>query len=197
MITCKRVCFNCLSYDWRYRPLRQSHAAMSYGIKRSTFKSLPHMKSIPGVYSPNQRNFRVSIMLIDNYSAYCAGVSRHGSPSLMEQFVSSKRAQRVQRYEARVVRRDLTAPAHAPMRRRQPLAPQDMYDGNPLRFMAIVRTPWLNTASNSSVQGAHCKGCHSYFPSERNWRREFDPQTFAEHIESCGEVIRGRHARPK
>ena len=58
ILTCKRVCFLCLSEDKRYLPLRYRHAIRKFGLNRPILGTLPSMKSIPGTYSPNQKKVR-------------------------------------------------------------------------------------------------------------------------------------------
>jgi ribosomal protein S14 len=66
ILTCKRVCFLCLSVDKQYLPLRYSHAIRKFGLNRPILRTLPRMRSIPGTYSPNQKKVRTHLALVDS-----------------------------------------------------------------------------------------------------------------------------------
>jgi hypothetical protein len=166
ILTCKRVCFLCLSEDKRYLPLRYRHAIRKFGLNRPILGTLPSMKSIPGTYSPNEKKVCAHIALVDSDCARRAGITLHGSVSVMEQHVSS-------------------------------IAAQDPFDGksgNPLRFMAIVRTPWLNKSSRELEWGFHCTGCQkSHHSRPLHFRRKFTVGSFKEHLRECGNISHGKH----
>lgn len=52
LITCKRVCFLCLSDRAGYLPLGEHLARRRYGLDHQETQKLPHMKTVPGIYSP-------------------------------------------------------------------------------------------------------------------------------------------------
>jgi hypothetical protein len=166
ILTCKRVCFLCLSVDKQYLPLRYSHAIRKFGLNRPILRTLPRMRSIPGTYSPNQKKVRTHLALVDSDCARRAGITLHGSVSAMEQYVSS-------------------------------MAAQDAFDGksgNPLRFMAIVRIPWLNKSSQELEWGFHCTGCQkSHYSRPLHFRRKFTAKSFKEHLKECGNIRHGKH----
>ena len=153
ILTCRRVCFLCLSTDSRYLPLPYSEAIRKFGINRSILNTLPHMRSIPGTYSPKAKKCNRRLTLVDSESAYHAGITLHGSLSAMQQYVSDVAAQKLEEYNERVLR------SRAGSTRRP--RTEDIYDGlswNPLRFVAIVRTPWFNRVSRELECGFHCIG---------------------------------------
>ena len=166
ILTCKRVCILCLSEDKQYLPLRYRHAIRKFGLNRPILGTLPSMKSIPGTYSPNQKKVRAHIALVDSDCARRAGIMLHGSVSAMEQYVSG------------MAFRD----------------PFDGKSGNPLRFMAIVRTPWLNKSSQEPEWGFHCTGCQeSHYSCPLHFRRKFTVGSFKEHLRECGNIRHGKH----
>ena len=75
ILTCKQVCFLCLSEDKQYLPLRYRHAIRKFGITRPILGTLPSMKSIPGTYSPNQKKVRAHLALVDSDCARLAGMA--------------------------------------------------------------------------------------------------------------------------
>jgi hypothetical protein len=95
------------------------------------------MKSIPGVYSYSYKKVRKQWILVDSESARRAGIELHGSITAMEQFVSRIAAKKLQRFHER-------ATAAPQLRRPRTEYPYDDLSGNPRRFMAIARAPWLN-----------------------------------------------------
>ena len=102
-----------------------------FGINFSIIHTLPTMRSIPGKYSVLGKISREHLSLVDLDSARRAGIALHGSVSAMEQYVSS-----------------MPAPK-----------PFDEMTWNPLRFMAIVQTPWFNRSSQELEWGFHCIAC--------------------------------------
>jgi hypothetical protein len=166
ILTCKRVCFLCLSEDKQYLPLRYRHAIRKLGLKRPILRTLPNMKCIRGTYSPNEKKVRAHLKLVDSNCARSAGITLHGSISAMERYVSSMEVQ----------------------------DPFDGKSGNPLRFVAIVRTPWLNESSQELEWGFHCTGCQrSHISRPLHFRRKFTIGSFKEHLRECGNIRHGKH----
>lgn len=71
LITCKRVCFLCLSQDDKYLPYTFT------GRKSRAFSRildiLPHMRSISGIYSPNEKQESRQLCLWDRESVQQCG----------------------------------------------------------------------------------------------------------------------------
>jgi hypothetical protein len=153
------------------------------------------MRSIPGTYSPNAKKCNGRLTLVDSESAYHAGITLHGSLSAMQQYVSDVVAQKLEEYNERVLR-SRAEWCGSTRRLRRPRT-EDIYDGssgNPLRLVAIVRTPWLNTVSRELECGFHCIGCQRCYCSRPlNWRRKFTAASFSEHLEQCGNIKNGKH----
>ena len=153
--------------DKRYLPLQYLHAKKMFGINCSIIHTLPTMRSIPGKYSVLGKISREHLSLVDFDSARRAGIALHGSVSAMEQYVSS-----------------MPAPK-----------PFDEMTWNPLRFMAIVRTPWFNRSSQELEWGFHCIACKG--DSRRlNFRRKFNVGSFKEHLRECGNIQHGLTFNP-
>ena len=150
-----------LSEDKRFLPLWYRHAIRKFGLNRPILGTLPSMNTIPGTYSPNQKKVRAHLALVDSDCARRAGIAMHGSVSAMEQCVSSMAAQ----------------------------DPFDGKSGNPLRFMVIVRTPWLNKSSQELESGFHCTGRQKSHHSRRlHFRRKFTVGSFKRHLRECGNI---------
>ncbi len=196
VLTCKRVCFLCFSEDKRYIPLSYSDAIRKFGVNRQILETLPRMRSIPGIYSPNEKKSRTRLTLVDYKSARRAGIALHGLSSAMEQYVSNMAAQKLQEYNKRV---DQAAegPGSTTRRLRRPRT-EDLFDGqsgNPMRFLAIVRAPWLNTVSQELEWGFHCSGCRGSYRTRPllHCRRKFAAASFSEHLRHYGEFRNGKH----
>ena len=137
-----------------------------FGINCSIIRTLPTMRSIPGKYSVLGKISREHLSLVDFDSARRAGIALHGSVSAMEQYVSSMPAPKA----------------------------FDGISGNPLRFMAIVRTPWFNKSSQELEWGFHCIACQEEHHSRPlHFRRKFNVGLFKEHLRECGNIQHGRH----
>jgi len=196
ILTCKRVCFLCFTSEQTYLPLRYIHAIQKFGLNHQILDTLPQMRSIPGIYSPNQKKCRHRLTLVDYDYARRAGIALHGSVTAMEKHVSDIAGQKLQRYRERLSQRP-TSPSAPTTRRPRTEGPFDGKSGNPLRFMAIVRTPWLNRISQDVELGSYCIGCERSYDSYRNrpmhFRRKFTVDVFNEHLRQCGRIENGKH----
>lgn len=194
ILTCKRVCFLCLSEAETYLPLRRSHAIRKFGLDRQILNTLPCMRSIPGTYSPNGKKCREPLVLVDFESAYRAGIMQHGSVSAMDQYVSNISSQKLQKFNKATARATIEGSTT-----RRPRRPQteDVFDGrsgNPIRYMAIVRMPWLDKAAQKLEWGFHCAGCRKFHVKRPlHYRRKFTLASFSEHLTRCGRIVNGKH----
>ncbi|KAJ2985879.1 hypothetical protein NUW58_g5298 [Xylaria curta] len=93
LLTCKRVCFLCLSRNPIYLPLPPGRASRKFGLQRQIVERLPRMKAIPGTYSPNEKKV-AKCTLVDYESALHAGVALHGSLDAMLKRVSDAEVMR-------------------------------------------------------------------------------------------------------
>ncbi len=153
------------------------------------------MRSIKGTYSPGKKQIRQRLLLVDSESARRAGVALYGSSEAMDQYVSDVLAQDQQKYNKRISRASVE---RSGTRIRQPRQPRvkDPLDGedNPLRFMAVVRMPWMNRDSPILESGFHCSGCRKSLRSrQRHWRRKFTTTSFREHLRQHGDMQHGTH----
>ncbi|KAF2012958.1 hypothetical protein BU24DRAFT_412267 [Aaosphaeria arxii CBS 175.79] len=174
VLTCSRVCFHCFTAKERYLPLRYCDARRKFGIDRKILKTLPSMRSIPGKYSREQLNRPKRLVLVDSGSAYRAGVALHGSPGAMRRYASHVYAQELQEHNIKAFHASANGtylPRH--------LYPHDAVEGNPLRFMGIIRMPWLNRATREPEYGAYCIGCISCH--DNCLLNQFDIQTLSHH----------------
>ncbi|KAM0483172.1 hypothetical protein ACHAPX_002620 [Trichoderma viride] len=94
LFTCKRVCFLSLSQDKLYLPLPRRRVSRIFGLDCTMLEKLPHLRVIPGIYSPNEKK-AAQFILVDYESALCAGVAFHGSFNAMKNYVSHKEVQKV------------------------------------------------------------------------------------------------------
>ncbi|KFA71054.1 hypothetical protein S40288_05533 [Stachybotrys chartarum IBT 40288] len=193
IIICSRVCFLCLSHGKRFLPLRPSHARRKFGLDKAMVATLPRMRVKPGIYSPNEKK-APSATLVDYRCALRAGVARHGSLAAMRAFVADAQAGELQAYSRRAEEAGHTSRVRKP----QAADPHDGHSGNPFRFVAIVRVPWLDrTASQGEVEwGFHCLGCAKSNRLPLHFRRKFSAVSFAEHLTQYGEVKDGKHCKP-
>ena len=95
------------------------------------------MKSLPGRYTPTDRLCRTQLTLIDFESAWRAAIKVHGNAwGAQYQKTNLRRAARTSGSASR--------PSY-----------QEVRDGqcwNSRRFMAIIRTPWWNRNTDSSIR---------------------------------------------
>lgn len=186
LVTCKRVCFLCLSQDRLYLPVTPQEACREFGLTSGIVHTLPWMRVVPGVYSPNEKKAAKSI-LVDYQSCVDAGVALHGSLSTMRKYVSDMEARKLQERHRRH--------RQAGSSRSQPRAagPVDGRSGNPLRFVAIIRMPWLNRESQQLEWGFHCVGCEKLSRPPLHYRRQFTTDSFGHHLEQFGRIRSRKH----
>lgn len=87
---------------------------------------------------------------MDSESAYRPGIALDGSLSSMEQYVSNTSTQELEEFDRRASQAMAEGTGTTTRRLRRPRT-RDLFDdrsGNPMRFMAIVRMPWLNRVTH-------------------------------------------------
>lgn len=193
LLTCKRLCFRCFCQQKEYLPLQYSHAIRMFGLSRRDLESLPQMKSLPGTYSIKRRIRRDQLKLVDYESARNSGIKLHGSLDAMEEYVSN-----LSRQKAEMLQERNSATSSGSVSRRPPtVAPFDGQAGNPLRFMAIIKIPWLNRSSHVIEPAHYCLGCEifveEFYPQNPHFRQKFTVYTFDAHLREYGSITNGRH----
>ncbi|KIW36549.1 uncharacterized protein PV06_11203 [Exophiala oligosperma] len=63
----------------------------------------------------------------------------------------------------------------------------------PLRYMAMMRVPWLNRQNGRDEWGFHCVGCEQNQRWPNHARRDYIMSTFKDHLKECGPVKEGVH----
>lgn len=112
------------------------------------------------------------------------------TPRKKEQYVSDMASRRLRDYRSTLARRRKIDGA-SELAPRPPRSEDDPDAGsiNPRRFIAILRTPWLDLRRKSLEWGFHCLACqHAGGLGPRRRERKFSIETFHGHIEDCGEV---------
>ena len=179
---CARICFICNRRTTSSFPLTPTEAGRRYGISNAIVNTLPKFKIVPGVYSEGQRKCRTRSTLIDRETARDAGVERHGSQEAMEEYVTEQQKKVSDKYSARKRKVKIDG-KDAKVRRPKRIEPSDRGEENDRRFVAVIRAPPIDKITMTAQQGRYCLGC-----DERDWRREYNKITFAEHIEKYGPV---------
>ncbi|GAW24919.1 hypothetical protein ANO14919_145150 [Xylariales sp. No.14919] len=192
LLTCKRVCFLCLSENPLYLPLRISHACRKFGLGSEIVNKLPCMRVIPGTYSPNEKKVARCI-LVDYESARIAGITAHGSISAMTRFVSDLQTQKDEKYNARKAAALSLGDRSTHIRRPPALDPYDALSGNPFRFGAIARVACLDIATQELERGFHCLGCERAKRLPLHYRRKFMVASFKDHLAQYGGIKNGEH----
>ncbi|KAK5997052.1 hypothetical protein PT974_02403 [Cladobotryum mycophilum] len=175
-----------------YLPLRPQHAYRKFGLNRHIVETLPRMSAIPGIYSPNEKK-ATRCVLVDYDSARCAGISLYGSLEAMENYVSDRAEQKHQEYLGKVAAAHESGSSTRHLRTPPAMDPFDGCSGNPHRFVAITRVPWLNEVSREVERGFHCVGCERLSRPPLHYRRKFTSASFIAHLEQCGDIKNGKH----
>lgn len=108
MLSCRRVCFLCLTQRPELLPMIPSHAKSKYGLDSKALSGLPKLRSLPGVYSQGLTRHRNRKSLIDPTAAEEAGIVLHGSREQMAKAADGLRTSleaswqtRMQEYECK------------------------------------------------------------------------------------------------
>jgi hypothetical protein len=67
------------------------------------------------------------------------------------------------------------------------------WTNEPLRYMTMIRVPWLNRRSRRDEWGFHCVGCEDLCEWPNHTQRDFIMSTFGEHLKECGPIKDGVH----
>jgi hypothetical protein len=190
LITCKRACFLCFTQKKAYLPLPPRAVCREFGLKSGTATNLTHMLVVPGTYAPNMKKANQTL-LIDYQSALYAGVLLHGSVNAMNKHVSRTKAKDMEAYEKRL---EASSRSGARVRRPYNSDPVDLNSANPLRYVAIVRVPWLDRPAQEIEWGFHCSGCENSSRLPLHYRRQFTTVSFDEHLRQCGRIQDRQHS---
>lgn len=192
LITCRRVCFLCFTEKTDYLPLLRADVTRKFGLKREQLKGLPAIKTIPGYYTPRPIKLSKQLTLIDFHTARQVAIAIHGSASKLEEEASRIKSKILSNYELRKTRS-----AEAGDRIPRPPRIDDPFDGgegNPRRFVAIVRAPFWNRRVGTAEMGFQCTSCKNHdYKRPLHWRRKFTEETYKHHIEESGMIKDGKH----
>nr|POE53538.1 hypothetical protein CFP56_28760 [Quercus suber] len=191
LITCRRVCFLCLSEDESYLPLGLDTARRRYGLRREQIEKLPCMTIVLGTYSPGESTLSKPYVLYDYDSIVSAAALHHGSLEAANRHMSDSQAQMDEEHRLKcqsAIDQGLRAPRLPPK-----LFPHDGRSRNPRRFATVVPTPYLDRRSMRLETGFHCAACKSNTRRPLHWRRLFTSTSFAIHLRDCGSITRGKH----
>ncbi|RSL54808.1 hypothetical protein CEP54_009685 [Fusarium duplospermum] len=155
LVTCKRVCFLCLSQDRLYLPVTPRQACREFGLTSGIVDTLPRMRVVPGIYSPNEKK-AVKSILVDYKSCLDTAVALHGSMSAMRKYVSDMEA-----------RKPRAAGQQAGSDRVQPLQAGhiDGRSGNPFRFVTITQSGRRTLVTGVHLTFVPCLAAHWRYSS--------------------------------
>ena len=193
MFTGRRVCYICVMEQPQFLPLTQSHAKHSYGLNRKALSLVPKILKVPGSYTCFGRKSRTREFLFDRQCARQAGIMLHGSAHKMEEYVFDKRAKAEAKHEEKF-RRQVESP-HTVTSILSIPPPRFMDEPNPrrdryLRFVGIIRAPWVNRDTKAREWGLSCIGCRKNdridnIPRHLDRRRIYTSNGYLAHFEEC------------
>ncbi|CAI6340509.1 unnamed protein product [Periconia digitata] len=206
-----RVCLSCFTKAKKYLPLRHTDALRVFGLTHEALRSSARMmRSVAGTYTTNRYKRNERFLLVDAESGRAAGIQLHGSAEAMEQHVADVQARKQQAYEERLAAAKKAASVPVTRRLRRPRAEEDVeapeeyaesrvrapraeerYDHEetePLRYMAVVRMPWLDRRSERVEKGFYCAACRNGYNGTKNWWRKFSVASFDEHLKVLGGI---------
>lgn len=149
LFSCERVCIVCLSYNPDFLPLIRAHARMSYLLNEDVISKIPTIKSLPGDYSLAGINMKIRGSLVIWRDVARASGQLHGSYAQMLDFVEGRSRMFLN------FRNEVEFCPNPPGHISLPTHPfhTDSKESQPLRFMAIVRAPWINIRGHAVEWG--------------------------------------------
>ena len=194
LITCRRVCFRCLSQQTSFLPLSRADVVRKFGLRSGDIAKIPRIRSRPGHYSERAIPCRKSFILFDHDVARSTAIAIHGEVKSMEEFATNAALRRVSAFK----RRKQRSPEMMTKSRRPRL--QDARDGkseNRYRFMAIVPLPYFDPRSRSAERGFYCIGCRHEIGYNKDphldWRTKYCDDSFVDHMKQWGRIENGFH----
>lgn len=193
LLTCKRVCYFCISHHNNYLPLSRIQACHKFGLEDTDIEMLPRMELIPGNYSPRMRGVSPMEELFDYELCQRAGIALHGTLEAMETHVTTLDREKLQASLDRLVALDRQGKGSSFTGLYFP--PKQPYGYmEKLRFAAVVQVPWLDKWTRVVEFGFHCTGCKEINPNRPlQWRRRFTAESYAQHLIEFGRIENGRH----
>lgn len=196
LITCARVCFLCLSEADQYCPLGVDLIKRRYGLGPKAIQSLPRMRCVPGVYSPNGGKIPRASALCDARSALQAAVTYHGSNDDVNTYIENSQAASMALHHRKTQEAAESSSRSSRLRKPATIFPFDRKSSNPLRFVAVIELPVISKTSKAVYWGFYCKACRNATRWPRHWRVRYDEETFEQHILACGTIEHGIHQVP-
>ena len=195
MLSCKRVCFLCLTQRPEVLPMIPSHARDRYGLDNKALSGLPKMRSLPGVYSQGQTRHRNRKALVDPMAAEEAGIALHGSREQMSKIATDLRSSSQANWQKKMLKYEHTVKCDPTIRKPARPPSHSTFDGggeNPHRFMGILRVPWLNRRCGQTEMGLSCTGCargestnQDFYRRSLDWRRQYSHADILQHVQTC------------
>lgn len=191
-LTCKRVCYICIEENPEYHPLLIPEAKRKFGLSAKHVASLPTIRSIPGTYSPLEKSRKTRLTLLDVSAARNLALKHHGSAEAVEEYVRDVEQRKIEASKRRRAGSSLTA---IPLNTAQDTGRTLVMTfregplGDPKRFMAVVRAPYVDRSTGVANGGFYCRGCQEeHGDGPMYWRRRYCLETFQTHIEEYGPV---------
>lgn len=194
LITCKRVCFRCLSYKSQYLPLPPADVLNKFGLRCNSLPKIPSMRCVTGRYSLQRLSVGKRTRLYDPVSARRVDIAVHGSEISIIDFVEDKLDDRLDSYMDRV---DEYHQGLRPNKSRRPKSDHDLdYEDravrNPRRFVAVVRAPYYNVNTATPEWGIYCPDSLCRW---EGWK--YTEEEYKEHIKQLGRVEHREHVHPE
>ena len=126
LLTCCRVCINCLCWRINYCPITTDDAVRLYALPSRLLAELPTIRSVPGYYSTNKVAYAGRRLLVDTWSAYTVAIAHWGESRVL--------------YRATYYSDPYAVP---PPSSEPPLTVPFQWYPESNRFMAKMRAPWI------------------------------------------------------
>lgn len=197
LLTCKRVCYACMTEKDAYRPVPYGLACRVYGLDgrpdlmralpRMRYYLAPHLESGPWAAGPH--------VLVDSDAAGRAGRAVHGSDKARDQYVAQRRARESTVHPGN----HLVAPrgyfsTYEPLPWTvEPVAEHETKSYNPYRWAALICVPYFNRDRNEEEWGFRCRACPLGRDESPLGARVYTLAMFEQHLEELGPIVDDQH----
>ena len=99
MLTCERVCLNCLENERSIRVMPVSKAQLCFCLTARDMRTIPKLWSVPGTYGSPDNKHEKRLLLVSAKQARAAAVLKYGDENAMECAIRGADSAREERYQ--------------------------------------------------------------------------------------------------
>ncbi|KAI1270237.1 hypothetical protein F5Y18DRAFT_434648 [Xylariaceae sp. FL1019] len=184
ILTCKRVCRSCLTSKREYLPVSRDYAKSVLGLDKEALRAVPSMMPVTGQYGPYRFSWSSQGRPYYDYDAALqASIAMYGSEEAIRKHERRVVKASNEEYREKAKANGISVPNRGPRQVSRRLTTWILDKNNPQRWIAVVRTPWLDKSKHESILGSYCAAC--------NDRILYIGDEIEEHASRCLNIIPG------